>query len=90
LWDPDKEYTRIKMVEDTHEILGVDLPMVQVPITPGKNITVICEVIAMNYLLKHYGYDPAEVFGQRLRDRIRNNPEGASRRRVEYFEQDFE
>ena len=90
LWDPDKEYTRIKMVEDTHEILGVDLPMVQVPITPGKNITVICEVIAMNYLLKHYGYDPAEVFGQRLRDRIRNNPEGAARRRVEDFEQDFE
>ncbi|PEN13424.1 HPr kinase/phosphorylase [Longibacter salinarum] len=90
LWDPDKEYTRIHMVEDTHEILNVDLPMVQVPITPGKNITVICEVIAMNYLLKHYGYDPAEVFGERLRARIRDNPEGASRRRVEYFEQDFE
>jgi len=90
LWDPDREYTRIHMVEDTHEILGVDLPMVQVPITPGKNITVICEVIAMNYLLKHYGYDPAEVFGKRLRQRIRDNPQGASRRRVEYFEQDFE
>ena len=90
LWDPDREYTRIHMVEDTHEILGVDLPMVQVPITPGKNITVICEVIAMNYLLKHYGYDPAEVFGERLRQRIRENPQGASRRRVEYFEQDFE
>jgi HPr kinase/phosphorylase len=90
LWDPDKEYTRIHMVEDTHEILGVDLPMVQVPITPGKNITVICEVIAMNYLLKHYGYDPAEVFRERLRNRIRDNPKGASRRRVEYFEQDFE
>jgi HPr kinase/phosphorylase len=90
LWDPDREYTRIHMVEDTHEILGVDLPMVQVPITPGKNITVICEVIAMNYLLKHYGYDPAEVFGKRLRQRIRDNPKGASRRRVEYFEQDFE
>jgi len=90
LWDPDREYTRIHMVEDTHEILGVDLPMVQVPITPGKNITVICEVIAMNYLLKHYGYDPAEVFGERLRQRIRDNPHGASRRRVEYFEQDFE
>ena len=35
LWDSDEEYTRINMVEDTHEILGVDLPMVQVPITPG-------------------------------------------------------
>lgn len=89
LWEPEREYTRINMVEDTHQILGVDLPMVQVPITPGKNITVICEVIAMNHLLRHYGYDPAEVFTERLRARIRQ--EGPSPRRgVEYFERDYE
>ena len=90
LWDPDREYTRIHMVEDTHDILGVDLPMVQVPITPGKNITVICEVIAMNYLLRHYGYDPAEVFAERLRKHIREDPGGTAQRRIEWFEQDFE
>jgi HPr kinase/phosphorylase len=90
LWDPDEEYTRINMVEDTHDILGVDLPMVQVPITPGKNITVICEVIAMNYLLRHYGYDPAEVFTERLRQRIQQEGAPTPRRNIEYFEQDYE
>jgi len=90
LWDEEKEYTRINMVEDTHEILGVDLPMVQVPITPGKNITVICEVIAMNYLLRHYGYDPAEVFTERLRTRIQQEGPPTPRRNIEYFEQDYE
>ena len=90
IWDPDREYTRIHMVEDTQEILGVDLPTVQVPITPGKNITVICEVIAMNYLLRHYGYDPAEVFAKRLRQRIQQRGGARPARGVEYFEQDYE
>jgi HPr kinase/phosphorylase len=90
IWDPDREYTRIHMVEDTQEILGVDLPMVQVPITPGKNITVICEVIAMNYLLRHYGYDPAEVFTKRLRQRIQQRGGARPARGIEYFERDYE
>jgi len=90
LWDEDKEYTRINMVKDTHEILGIDLPMVRVPITPGKNITVICEVIAMNYLLRHYGHDPAEVFTERLRNRIQQKGPPTPRRGIEYFEQDYE
>ena len=90
LWDEDKEYTRINMVEDTHELLGVDLPKVDVPITPGKNITVICEVIAMNYLLRHYGHDPAEVFTERLRQRIQQKGAPSPRRGIEYFEQDYE
>lgn len=90
LWDDEKEYTRIDMIEDTHEILGVELPMVQLPITPGKNITVICEVIAMNYLLRHYGYDPAEVFTDRLRERIRRGDAPSPARGIEYFEGDYE
>lgn len=90
LWDPDQEYTRIHMVEDTHGVLGVDLPMVQLPITPGKNITVICEVIAMNHLLRHYGYDPAEVFTKRLRRYIEQEGPPVPSRGTEYFEGDYE
>ena len=90
LWDEEKEYTRINMVKDTHELLGIDLPMVRVPLTPGKNITVICEVIAMNYLLRHYGHDPAEEFAERLRHRIQQEGREAPRRGIEYFEQDYE
>jgi len=90
LWDASEEYTRLGMVEDMHELLGVSLPMVKIPITPGKNITVICEVIAMNYLLRHYGYDPAEVFAQRLRERIKQQKGPVPKRAVEYFGHDFE
>ena len=90
LWDADKVYTRLGMVEDAYEILGVDLPMVNVPITPGKNITVICEVIAMNYLLRHYGYDPAEEFKDRLDEQIRRKGSNLPVRTTEYFEHDYE
>ncbi len=95
VWERDKEYTRIGMVEASEEILGVGLPLVQLPIVPGKNVTVICEVIAMNHLLQHYGYDPAQVFARRLADRIRskeNRDGGASRprRSTEWFEHDTE
>lgn len=89
LWDADEEYTRIGMVDETHEILDVDLPLVKLPVTPGKNVTVICEVIAMNYLLQHYGYDPAQVFSERLAARMQSKGQGP-RRSTEYFESDYE
>ena len=85
------EYTRIGMVDDTEEILDVDLPVVKLPIIPGKNVTVICEVIAMNHLLRHYGYDPAEVFKKRLAAQIKKGEGPARPRRgVEWFEHDME
>ena len=90
VWDGAEEYTRLGMVDDTQDFLGVELPLVKLPITPGKNVTVICEVIAMNYLLRHYGYDPAEVFAKRLADHIRSKGAGAPIRSTEYFESDTE
>lgn len=91
VWDPDEEYTRLGMVDETFDVLGTQLPLVRLPITPGKNVTVLCEVIAMNHLLRHYGYDPAKVFAERLADRIRKK--GSSTeigKGVEYFEHDYE
>ena len=90
LWEPEEEYTRLGMVEESYTILGTDLPMVKLPITPGKNVTVICEVIAMNHLLRHYKYDPAEVFAARLAERIRSKGTDRPGRGIEYFEHDYE
>jgi HPr kinase/phosphorylase len=42
-----------------------------VPLNPGKNITVILEVIAMNHLLRYAGINPAEAFNERLMARMR-------------------
>ncbi len=94
VWDEEEEYTRLNMADDSYKLLDVALPLVKLPITPGKNVTVICEVIAMNYLLRHYGYDPADVFAKRLADHIRQKDEGGipgiPRRATEYFENDTE
>lgn len=90
-WDVDEEYTRIGMVTETEQILGVELPLVKLPITPGKNVTVICEVIAMTHLLRHYGYDPAEAFSARLRERIgKKTGKDAAGRGIDWFEHDYE
>lgn len=88
-WDPEKEYTRLGMVDEHKAFLGVSLPLVKLPIIPGKNMTVLCEVIAMNHLLRYYGYDPAVVFQERLQERIRQKGPDATRG-IEYFGHDFE
>ena len=66
-WSDEEEYERVGLDELRTEILGVEVPLVQVPITPGKNITVIAEVIALHYLVKVYGgYSPAERLNQHM------------------------
>jgi HPr kinase/phosphorylase len=70
-WRSDQEYERTGLEEQTTKILDVEIPVVQLPIFPGKNITVIAEVIALNRLLKMAGYDPAKAFNEKLINRMR-------------------
>ncbi|GJG87637.1 HPr kinase/phosphorylase [Gemmatimonadetes bacterium T265] len=71
-WDQEAVVDRTGLDGETQDILGVPLPLIRVPLNPGKNITVIAEVIAMNHLLRYStGVDPAEAFNQRLIGRMR-------------------
>ncbi len=88
-WDKREEYTRTGLDNLTKEILEVSLPEVKLPIYPGKNVTVIAEVIALNYLLKHYGYDAAKEFQSRLESTISEKTK-MKNRVIDYFEHDFE
>ena len=66
-WSAEADYERVGIDERKTDILGVAIPLVEVPITPGKNITVIAEVIALNYLVKVTGgYSPADRLNQHL------------------------
>lgn len=65
-WVNGAPVDRTGLDTETTSILDVELPKVRVPLNPGKNITVIAEVIAMNHLLKYSGIDPAERFNERL------------------------
>ncbi|TVQ67935.1 MAG: HPr kinase/phosphorylase [Balneolaceae bacterium] len=92
LWEDAAKINRTGLDHDTVKILGTTIPLIHLPITPGKNITVIAEVIAMNYLLKHYGYDAAKAFQAKIKKHIANkkNHTDMPRRAIEYFEGDFE
>ena len=70
-WRNDLEYTRTGLDHDNISILSVEIPHVKLPIFPGKNITVIAETVALNYLVKAYGYHPAARFSENLLEVIR-------------------
>ena len=70
-WNEAENVDRTGLDGETTSILGVDVPQITVPLNPGKNITVIAEVIAMNHLLLYSGVSPAEQFNQRLIKRMR-------------------
>ena len=85
LWDEEKEYERLGIEDRYTTLLGVEIPVVKVPISPGKNITVISEVISMNHMLKVLGENSAEKFVQKLSEEL-------ARRKLttEYLESDLE
>jgi HPr kinase/phosphorylase len=65
-WDEAKEYDRHGLDRESTEILGVKIPKVTVPIVPGKNNTLIAEIIALDFMFKTYGIDSAEDFNRKL------------------------
>src|SRR4029453_12631918 len=81
-WKPGKRYDRLGLDDNGHEILGVNLPYVEMPVGPGRNLSVLIEVAARNHLLKLKGYHPARELARRLGERIQTPPlpEGAPMR----------
>jgi HPr kinase/phosphorylase len=70
-WDANEDYDRTGLDQRKTEILGVSVPSVVIPIVPGKNVTVIAEVIALDYLLKAYGYNAAERLNAHLMEMMK-------------------
>ena len=60
-WVPGKAYDRLGLSNETETILGVELPCVTIPVTPGRNLAVILELAAMNNRQKKMGYNAAEA-----------------------------
>jgi len=65
-WDSTKVYDRIGTEEKTMDILGVQVPQLDIPVKPGRNIPIIVETAAMNERLKKMGYHSAKEFNQNI------------------------
>ena len=71
-WDSKADYERLGLDDNHARYLDTEIPLVTVPILPGKNITVIAEVISLNHLVKVYGYNPARALNERLIETMRS------------------
>ena len=65
-WVEGKEYDRLGLDDKTHEILGVQVPWLLLPIRPGRNVAVVLEVAARNLMLKQQGYSAAKELEKRM------------------------
>lgn len=93
-YNQEAEYTRTGLEDSSAEVMGVKLDYLKLPIFPGKNITVIVEAIALNYLLRTYGYNPAKVMTDNLHSMLINEPvhedKFKTQRLINFFQGDRE
>ena len=86
-WDQHAIVDRTGLDVEKATILDVELPKINVFLNPGKNITVIAEVIALNHLLRYSGINAAEQFNDRL---MRRMERAAASNIAEYLQEDHE
>jgi HPr kinase/phosphorylase len=65
-WEPGREYDRLGLEDRFFEVLGIRIPMVTMPVAPGRNIAILVEVAARNQLLRANGYHAARRLVQRV------------------------
>jgi len=65
-WSSDKAYDRLGTEQKYMELLGVKVPVIEIPVRPGRNLPIIIEAAAMNERLKNMGYNSAKEFNQNV------------------------
>ncbi|WP_091737055.1 HPr(Ser) kinase/phosphatase [Marininema mesophilum] len=65
-WKEDRQYDRLGLDEEKMKIIDTEIPLLTVPVRPGRNLSVIIEVAVMNFRLKRMGYHAAQTFAQKL------------------------
>jgi len=77
-WDPAREYERLGLDDDFFEILGLRVPLLRMPVAPGRNIAILVEVAARNQLLRSRGHHAARALAERLEETLRRGAVQAS------------
>ncbi|MDO5718709.1 MAG: HPr(Ser) kinase/phosphatase [Tissierellia bacterium] len=74
-WDDNKEYDRLGLDDEYTEILGVKIPIINVPVKPGRNVAMIVEVAIRNTRQKSLGYNAAVELNNRLIAEMQKKPQ---------------
>jgi HPr kinase/phosphorylase len=65
-WDNSTEYDRVGLNEDKYVLLGIELPLIRIPLSPGRNASAIIELACRNHLLKKEGVNTAREIEERV------------------------
>jgi HPr kinase/phosphorylase len=69
-WDPAREYDRLGIDEKVYELFGVKIPLIKLPVAPGRNLAILVEVAARNQLLRGLGVNAARELVSRLEQQL--------------------
>ena len=70
-WDPSREYDRLGLDERFYELLGLNVPLIRMPVAPGRNLAILVEVAARNQLLRARGRHAARDLAARLDETLK-------------------
>jgi HPr kinase/phosphorylase len=70
-WVPTREYERLGLDDVFFDILGLRVPLLRMPVAPGRNIAILVEVAARNQLLRSRGHHAARELAERLERTLR-------------------
>jgi HPr kinase/phosphorylase len=74
-WDPAREYDRLGLDEMTYELFGVRVPLIRMPVAPGRSLAILVEVAARNQLLRSRGLNAARDLARRLERELQPAPD---------------
>jgi HPr kinase/phosphorylase len=72
-WEAGKEYDRLGLRDEKFLVLDQEVPLIRMPVAPGRNLAILVEVAARNQLLKERGYDAARRFAERVDEMIESD-----------------
>jgi HPr kinase/phosphorylase len=75
-WVPTRQYERLGLDDVFFEILGLRVPLIRMPVAPGRNIAILIEVAARNQLLRSRGHHAARALAERLDQTLRATASG--------------
>jgi HPr kinase/phosphorylase len=72
-WDPHREYDRLGLDDTFFELLGLRIPLIRMPVAPGRNLAILVEVAARNQLLRARGSNAARDLAARLEAQLQGH-----------------
>jgi HPr kinase/phosphorylase len=73
-WEHGREYDRLGLDEQSYEVLGTRIPMIRMPVAPGRNVSILVDVAARNQLLRARGHHAARRLVSRLNEQLAPPP----------------